>query len=435
MENKISFKIFIFYFYKELKVFFSTLVFFKILGYFFTNIHWIKYIIFVISLSITLDLLKTIQKYFYFSWTFDNDSLSIKQGIFFKKYMTIKSNQIKGIQITSPWFLRILYLRQLTIFLPSTGDKSKIVFDILTPKQVKNFNSWQEVGQKSEHNISSKDTLLDVNIKQLLVSSIFSLNYLFIFSIIGFIDEYISRFNISILSLIVENYHKIYIICLLIVASIISSFIKQFLNYYFLKIKIVDGTLMINNGVISDETVTIHQTDIIGFIYSQNLGQNFLNLWTVKVIIKNYDIKNQHAKISAILPFATLKDINNFEKKLYGEVIFFQRSLVKSSPLLILNLVLIILSIFATFINFLSIIPIIIGIIILYLSNVTIIRKYNALYIEQTFLQRKITILHPVNIEWEDKIFITHNICYKKIAYSHNPISIVRCLSKLNSEK
>lgn len=428
MKNKTSPKIFIFYLYKELKIYFSVLILCKILKLFFAYIPWDKYVIFIILLSFLLDSLKVIQKYFYLSWNFNNDTLNITKGIFFKKSITVKSSQIRGIHVTSPWFFRIINSHQLTVFLPSTGDNNKITFDILTPKQVESFNIWQESNQIKQES-SPQNTLFNIKLRQLLLSSIFSLNYLFIFSLITFIDNYTSRFNINISSMILNNYQNPLVIALLIIGSILSSFIKQIFNYYFLKVRIINGTLKINNGILSNETVTVHQSDIIGFIYSQNLGQKIFNLWTVKAIIKNYGIKNNQTKISAILPFATLKDINDFEKQLYGNITFSNTSLLKKSSSLIIYFLTTIGALLIAIINFLLAIPFIVLLIILYLKNIHIKKTTTTLYINKTSLHQKTIVLRPFNIEWEEQFIITPNISYNKLAYSHNPVSVIRYLN------
>lgn len=380
----------------------------------------------VISLLISVFTMTSQLKFF--SWVFDGENLIVNRGIFFKKRVTLSRSNIKGLQVVSPWYFKLFKIYSLKIKLPSVGDSESIKFSVIDEIELKKFQAWYGTKKITEVKVNTKN-LVNVKISRLILSSIFTLNYLYLLTILNFLDKGLKYFKISLFDMLFIQYKNIFFLSIIIFSGILSSFIKQFLDYYKLEMYLDDQSIHIRNGLLSSDYVKIKLTDIIGYKVSQNIGQRLLGLWSLKAIVINYNVTGAVSKVTRILPFATLREIKQFEYEVYGEPTFVIDENLNQSNY---NFKIIVLLILFITCGLFSVYWLMLTILIFIRLGVLYNRKYEErgtkLVFKSTFISSSSTIIKDNNLEWKEVTTIFPKVYYLKMAYTYNPLKVFRCL-------
>ena len=428
MIHKISRLTLIHEIYRQVKGIIAYSIFFKILSILFHSISWSFYFKALVAISIILSIFTLINQLLFFFWKFDGEKLILNHGIFFKKRVILSKNNIKGLQIVTPWYFKPFKLYSLKIKLPSVGDSESIKFPVINETELLEFQTWY--GEEETENIrEKKKNLVNINIWRLIMSSIFTLNYLYLLTILDFLDKGLKYFNISLFDILFSHYKNRLFLCIIVFSGIISSFIKQFLDYYYLEVYIDNHNINMRNGLLSSEYIKIKLKDVIGYKVSQNIGQKLLGLWSLKVIVINYNVTGGVSKVAHILPFSTIKEIKLFEYEIYGENTFILEENINQSYYNLQNIVLLILCIVS---GFLSIYWLMLVILLYLVLKVLYNRKYEVkganLILKSSFITNTSTIIEKKNIEWKEIISLFSKVNYLRIAYTYNPLKVFRCL-------
>ncbi|MCM6841519.1 PH domain-containing protein [Lactococcus lactis] len=414
--------------YRQVKGIIAYSIFFKILSILFRSVSWNCYFNTLVAISIILSIFTLINQLLFFFWEFDGENLIVNSGIFFKKRVVLSKGNIKGVQMVTPWYFKPFKLYSLKIKLPSVGDSESIKFPVINETELMVFQTWY--GDEETESIKEiGKNLVNINISRLIVSSIFTLNYLYLLTILDFLDKGLKYINISLFNILFSHYRNILFLCLIAFCGILSSFIKQFLDYYYLEVYIDNHNINVRNGLLSSEYIKINLNDVIGFKISQNIGQKLLGLWSLKVIVINYNITGGVSKVTHILPFSTIKEIKQFEYEIYGINTFIIEENINQSYHNIQNIALLILCI-ASGLSSTYWLMLVIFIFI----NLKILwnRKYKIdgtnLILRSSFIANSSTIIEKNNIEWKEVISLFSKVNYLRIAYTYNPLKVFRCL-------
>ena len=413
---------------------------------FFESYSLLKFfIIFGIYVSLVRLLYGLVHEMFFFSWSIHNDYLIINNGIFTKREFKLSYKKILGTNVTQPFFYRLLKMNKVTIYLPSTGDRSMLCIPVMNNSQLSQFKEWSSKNKKDEPTIinhNNKNQLNPVSKKKMFISSFFTFNYLFILTIFFSASDVFKYIGIDLTDLL-QNFHKNesnkFIFGLVVfVFTIIATITKQYINYSYFSIIDSENEVETKNGILNIESIKIYKGDISGFMFSQTIGQFLLKLNSVKAIIPSVDKNERKIKNEDVLPFQSIDETKEHFKTLFPkwslDYPFSNKGFSKIQLcFFIWTIICFIYFALSSFEGFEIAIIYFISYKIMMLSCQKLNISNGLIYIEHGIFKRTVIVMKVEHIEWAQKTSFPYGITFSKIALRMKTLKKFKFIGKGNA--
>jgi uncharacterized membrane protein YdbT with pleckstrin-like domain len=272
--------------------------------------------------SIVAFFLDSLETLFFYKWRLTEETIYIRSGIFDKKELTVNLEDIRSIRISQPFMLKVFNVFEVEIEINSSVVRN-LKLKFIKKTQKANFEKVKKVNEANNEYLSFKNkTVYEYKLtkNRILKSSIFTMNYLYVLVVFYFFQDLLDNFQINLdiweAVKLFYNEQKWIFITFTVVIVIFVTIIKQYFNYSKFEMKFDGDNIIINNGIVAKDSLSLECSQIVGIRIRQTVGQRINGLWSLEVIVQNHDKYSEHTKIKDVLPYATKEEIANFLKNL-----------------------------------------------------------------------------------------------------------------------
>lgn len=444
--NKIPKSLILFRIKDFLKVAIVNLSLLNLFPSFFESHALLKFIIiFGIYVSLFRLLYSLIHDIFFFSWSIHNEYLTINNGIFTKREFKLSYKKILGANFNQPFFYRLLKMNKVTIYLPSTGDRSKLTIPVMNNSQLAIFKQWSSKRKGAEvTSIDHKNTnqINPVSKRKMFISSFFTFNYLFVVTIFFTASDIVKYIGIDLQNLLQNFYehesNKVIFGIIVFIFTIVATIIKQYINYSYFSIMDSENEVETKNGILNIDSIKIHKEDISGFMFSQTLGQVLLKLNSVKAIIPSVEKNERKIKNEDVLPYQSIDETREHFTTLFPKwslnYPFSNKGFSKKQLcFFIWTLICFIYLAWTSFEGFEIAIIYFISYKVMMLACQKLNISNGLIYIEHGIFKRTVIVMKVEHIEWAQKTSFPYGITFSKIALRMKTLKKYKFVGKGNA--
>lgn len=268
-------------------------------------------------------------QWLFFTFEFDDNELSVKQGIFNKKQVHVPFERIQTISRTVPFYYQPFQSVRLQIDTSGQG-KPEVVFDALSLTQADILEQKRRSAQNKKAavaEIRSKQSISElryhVTNRDLMVYAVTSLSglggFLALFTLWTQIDDLLPKHLKATFTNFVNHQSVIVLSSLIVIGlliGIVVGFFRIYNQYFDFKILHEDNHLVISRGLLAHKSVQLNFSRIQAVQLRQTLLRRMVKLMNANVLLSAS--RDQDDKTTVLIPVVSNQKVTTTLRKVLG---------------------------------------------------------------------------------------------------------------------
>ncbi|MFT9030797.1 MAG: PH domain-containing protein [Leuconostoc pseudomesenteroides] len=268
-------------------------------------------------------------QWLFFTFEFDDNELSVKQGIFNKKQVHVPFERIQTISRTMPFYYQPFQSVRLQIDTSGQG-KPEVVFDALSLTQADILEQKRRSAQNKKDavaEIRSKQSISElryhVTNRDLMLYAVTSLSglggFLALFTLWTQIDDLLPKHLKATFTNFVNHQSVIVLSSLIVIGlliGIVVGFFRIYNQYFDFKILHEDNHLVISRGLLARKSVQLKFSRIQAVQLRQTLLRRMVRLMSANVLLSAS--RDQDDKTTVLIPVVSNQKVTTTLRKVLG---------------------------------------------------------------------------------------------------------------------
>lgn len=268
-------------------------------------------------------------QWLFFTFEFDNNELSVKQGIFNKKQVHVPFERIQTISRTMPFYYQPFQSVRLQIDTSGQG-KPEVVFDALSLTQADIIEQKRRSAQNKKTSVeeirpkqSISELRYHVTNRDLMLYTVTSLSglggFLALFTLWTQIDDLLPKYLKATFTDFVNHQSMIVLSSLIVIGlfiGIVVGFFRIYNQYFDFKVLHEENHLVISRGLLARKSVQLKFSRIQAVQLRQTLLRRIVKLMSANVLLSAS--RDEDDKKTVLIPVVSSQKATTTLQKVLG---------------------------------------------------------------------------------------------------------------------